>query len=157
MKRLPVDLPELASLFDQSRAGPVRSFLDRVTGELESMPRDAEVEGVYDDIVTAPERWAEIRPLPAVERIGLRRRFVDEQIGDPHLRLRLFEALDGDGSGARGAVRAFTRFDAILREHPGELDRWLAFRALALAPLARAWLSALDITCAGPSQRPALT
>jgi hypothetical protein len=137
VKRLPVDLDELAALFDQSRAGPVRAFFDRASGALESMPRDAEVEGVFDDIVAEPARWVEIQPLPLPERRALRRRFVDEQMTDPHVRLRMFEALEGQ--------RNFARFDAILREERERMDRWLRFRALTLLPLAHAWLSALGI------------
>jgi hypothetical protein len=78
----------------------------------------------------------EIQPLPVRERRQLRQRFVEDQMNDPQLRLRLFEALEGP--------RPFTRFEAVLREQR-DLDRWLSFRAEALTPLARAWLSALGI------------
>jgi hypothetical protein len=138
---LPVDLAELAALFDQPRNGPVRAFFDRSSGDLESMPRDAEVEGVFDDILATPLRWVEIQPLPLPERRELRARFVDQEITDPHLRLRLTEVLAG--------ARPFTRFEALLRER-GQLDRWLAFRAEALESLARAWLSALGVEPRGP-------
>jgi hypothetical protein len=137
VKRLPVDLAELASLLDQTRGGPVRAYFDRATGELDSMPRYFEVEGVYDDILAAPERWVEIRPLRMAERRELRCRFVEDVVTDPHLRLQLFEALSGD--------RAFTRFESVLRLQEQWLDAWLAFRVKALAPLARAWLSALEV------------
>jgi hypothetical protein len=137
VKRLPVDLGELAALFDQPRKGPVRAFFDRESGELESMPRDAEVEGVFDDILAAPGRWIEITPLPLPERRELRRRFADERMSDAHLRLRLFEALDGP--------QPLTRFEAVLRETPALLDEWLGFRAVALAALARTWLSAIGV------------
>jgi hypothetical protein len=147
VKRILVDVPELAARFDDALAGPVRTFFDRVTGQLESMPRDAEVEGVFDDILAQPARWVEIQPLPARERRQLRRRFVEEQMNDPQLRLRLFEALDGP--------RPIARFEAVLREQRDELDRWLSYRAGALAPLARAWLSALGIDPGeGPSLQP---
>ena len=137
MKRLPVDLAELTALLDEARGGPVRSFLDRTSGELESMPREVEDEAVFGDILTAPERWMEIHPLPFAERRELRRRFVDQEVADPHLRLRLFEALEGP--------RPLGGFHGILRGHGSDLDRWFIFRARQLAPLARAWLSALDI------------
>jgi hypothetical protein len=146
--RLPVDLAELAALFDQPAAGPVRAFFDRASGELESMPRDAEAEGLFDDIVADPARWVEIQPLPRRERRQLRQHYVDREIDDAHLRLRLFEALDGP--------HAFTRFEAVLRERTELLDRWFLFRADALAPLARAWLSALGVIpggAAGPADR----
>jgi hypothetical protein len=145
VRRVPVDLGDLASLFDQNRGGPVRAFFDRASGELESMPRDVEVEGLFDDVLSQPGRWVEIQPLPVAERRELRRRFVDEEMTDAHLRLRLFEALQGP--------RAFTRFEAVLRERSALLDRWLAFRTQALAPVARAWLSALDIE-PGPASPP---
>jgi hypothetical protein len=152
VRRLPVDLPALAAMFDEPRNGPVRSFFDRSTGELESMPRDAEVEGVYDDIVNAPNRWVEVVPLPAPERRELRRRFAEEQHDlHVHLRLRLFEALElGEDPPASPAAirRSLLRFEAVLRESAADLpliDRWLAFRAATLLPLARAWLSALGV------------
>jgi hypothetical protein len=137
VKRLPVDVAELASLLDQARGGPVRAFFDRATGEIDSMPRDAEVEGVYDDIIASPERWVEIRPLRTPERRELRCRFVEDAVTDPQLRLELFDALSGE--------RAFARFESVLRQHAPWLDTWLAFRTRALLPLARAWLSALDV------------
>ena len=147
-----MDLPALAALFDEPRNGPVRSFFDRSTGELESMPRDAEVEGVYDDIVNAPDRWVEVLPLPAPERRELRRRFAEEQLNDVHvhLRLRLFEALElaEDPPASPAAIRrSLLRFEAVLRESSDLplIDRWLAFRAATLLPLARAWLSALGV------------
>jgi hypothetical protein len=136
MKRLSVNLPELAAVFDEPRGGPVRTFFDRSSGALEPMPRLVEVEGVFDDILTAPDRWVEIQPLPRAARHELRRRFVEE-VTDPQLRLRLSEVLGGG--------RPLARFDALLREAPALLDRWLAYRADSLAPLARAWLSALGI------------
>jgi hypothetical protein len=137
VKRLPVDLSELAALIDQPARGPSRAFLDRESGALETMPREAEVEGVFDDIVAAPERWVEIHPLRAADRQQLRRRFVDEEVTDPHLRLRLGEALGGE--------RPFTRFEAVLRDRPGLIDRWLEFRGPALTSLIVTWLSALGI------------
>jgi hypothetical protein len=145
VKRLPVDLAELASFLDQPRNGPVRAFFDRDTGDLEPMPRDAEVEGVFDDILAAPERWVEVQPLPASERRELRRRFLDE-FGDPQVRLRLGEALAGK--------QPCTRFDAVVRAVPGLVDRWLAFRAEALATLGRVWLSAIDVEAGATPGKP---
>jgi hypothetical protein len=133
---LVVNLGELSAAFDEPRRGPVRTFFDRVTGTIEPMPRDAEVEGVYDDIVAAPDRWIEIRPLPLARRLELRRRFLD-QVTDPHQRLQLGEALAGE--------RPLARFDALLRRTPGLLDGWLSFRTAELAMMTRAWLSALAI------------
>jgi hypothetical protein len=133
---LSVDLDELAAALDEPRGGPVRAFFDRTSGEIEHMPRDAEVEGVFDDILAAPGRWIEILPLSASERRELRRRFIEE-ITDAPLKLRLTEALAGE--------RPLQRFAAVLRDAPGQLDHWLVFRTRAIAPLARAWLSALKV------------
>jgi hypothetical protein len=134
--RLVVNLGELAAAFDEPRRGPVRTFFDRVTGTIEPMPRDAEVEGVYDDIVAAPERWIEIRPVPLAQRLELRRRFL-EQVADPHHRLQMADALAGQ--------RPLARFDALLRGAPTLLDAWLSFRTAELAMMTRAWLSALGV------------
>jgi hypothetical protein len=134
--RLPIDLAELTAALDEPRGGPVRAFFDRQSGQIEHMPRDAEVEGVFDDILAAPQRWIEILPIPGRERRELRRRFLDEIVDAP-LKLRLQDALAGE--------RALQRFAAVVRDTPGLLDRWLAFRASALGPVARAWLSAIQV------------
>jgi hypothetical protein len=135
--RLPIDLLELAASLDSPRGGPVRTFFDRITGALEPMPRDAEVEGVFDDIVAAPERWVEVRPLPLSERLSLRRRFVEEVVVEPVERLRFFDAL--------AAPRPLAAFEALLRANPALLDAWQAHRADRLAAPAILWLSALGV------------
>jgi hypothetical protein len=139
-KSLPVRLPELAEAFDQPRGGPVRTFVDRQTGEIEHVPRDAEVEGVFDDIYASPDRWVEVVPLAPALRQRLRARFVDEET-DGHLRLRLGDALAGE--------RPLVRFAAVLRDVPGALDAWLRFRDQELDGVVRAWLSAIGVAPAG--------
>jgi hypothetical protein len=134
--RVSVDLDELVSSLDQPRRGPVRAFFDRTTGQMEPMPRDAEVEGVFDDILTAPDRWIEIHPVPLSHRLEVRRRFLDE-VSDLLARAQLVESLDQS--------RSFARFDRVLRSHSGLLDQWLQFRTRALAPVAHAWLSAIGV------------
>jgi hypothetical protein len=142
VNRVPVDLDELASFLDQPRRGPVRAFFDRATGQMEPMPRDAEVEGVFDDIVAAPERWIEIQPLQLSRRVDLRRHFLD-QVNDPLVRAQLSEAL--------AQPKAFARFDAVLRNHPALLDEWLRFRTRTLSALAEAWLSAIGVEAVSPT------
>jgi len=100
------------------------------------MPRDAEVEGVFDDILAAPERWVEVHPLPAPHRLALRRNFLEE-VNDPLVRLQLSESL--------AQPKNFGPFEVILRNQPGLLDRWLRFRTEALTPIAHAWLSAIGV------------
>jgi hypothetical protein len=137
VRRLSVDLDEFAAILDQPQGGPVRAFFDRVSGSIESMPREAAVEGVFDDIVASPQRWVEIQSLPKAERRDLRWRFVDEIVTDPHARLRLFETLQDDGG--------FARFEAILRSLGSLLDQWIQYRSASLRPIVRTWLSALGI------------
>jgi hypothetical protein len=131
-----VDLAELTQAFDEPRGGPVRTFVDRQSGEIEHVPRELEVEGVYDDVFASPERWLEVQPLSHGIRAGLRRRFA-EQVEDPQFRIKLASALAGD--------MPFSRFAAVLREVPGLLDRWLTFRNADLDSLAGAWLAAIGI------------
>jgi uncharacterized protein UPF0158 len=140
VNRVPIDLDELVSFLDQPRRGPVRAFLDRTTGQLEPMPRDAEVEGVFDDVLAAPHRWIEVHPLPLAHRVELRRRFLEE-VNDPLARAHLSESL--------AQPRSFARFDAVLRIHAGLLDQWLGFRTRALAAVAHAWLSAIGVEAMG--------
>jgi hypothetical protein len=136
LRSIPVKLPELTEAFDQPQGGPVRTFLDRETGEIEHVPRDAEVEGVFDDIFASPQRWVEVLPVPRGVRQQLRARFVDEDT-DGQLRLRLTDALAAD--------RPLARFAKVLREVPGALDAWLGFRDRELSMLARSWLSAIGL------------
>lgn len=137
LKRLPIDLLELVASLDSPRGGPVRTFFDRTTGVIEPMPRDAEVEGVFDDILASPLRWIEVQPLPLGERLSLRRRFVEEIVTEPVERLRLFDAL--------AAPRPLAAFESLLRGAPALLDGWQAFRAERLAASATLWLSALGV------------
>jgi hypothetical protein len=129
-------MPELTEALDQPLGGPVRTFVDRESGELEHVPRDAEVEGVFDDIFASPQRWVEVQPIPRDLRQRLRSRFVDEQT-DGQLRLRLADALSSD--------RPLARFAKVLREVPTALDAWLAFRDRELETPARTWLSAIGV------------
>jgi hypothetical protein len=139
LRRLRVNLGELTEAFDEPRRGPVRTFVDRESGQIEHVPRDVEVEGVFDDILSSPHRWLEIQPLSRELRSGLRRRFAD-QVEDPQFRLKLAHAL--------AAELPFTRFASVLREVPGLLDRWLAFRNRELDSLAVAWLAAIGVDAA---------
>jgi hypothetical protein len=136
LRSVPVKMPELTEALDQARGGPVRTFVDRQTGELEHVPRDAEVEGVFDDIFASPQRWVEVQPVPRQVRQQLRARFADEET-DGQLRLRLVDAL--------AAERPLAEFGKVLREVPGALDAWLAFRDRELEVVARAWLSAIGL------------
>jgi hypothetical protein len=136
VRSLPVKMPELTEALDQPRGGPVRTFVDRQTGDIEHVPRDAEVEGVFDDIFASPQRWVEVQPVPHQVRQQLRARFVDE-VTDGQLRLRLVDAL--------AAERPLAQFGKALREVPGAIDAWLAFRDRELAVLARTWLSAIGV------------
>lgn len=145
VKRLPVNLAELTAILDEPRNGPVRAFFDRESGDVEHVPRDAEVEGVFDDIYAAPERWLEIQPLALRTRQDLRRRFV-AQLGDAVIRLRLDEALAGE--------RPLIHFAAIVRDTPGLQDEWLTFRTRELETLALTWLSAIGVEPAVPGTHP---
>ena len=136
LKRFSVDLAALTQAFDEPRRGPVRTFVDRQSGQVEQVPLDAEVEGVFDDIFASPDRWVEVQPLAPALRQELRRRFV-QQVDDPQLRLRLGAAL--------GERRPLQRFASVLRERPPLLDGWLLFRQGELDSLIRAWLAALGI------------
>ena len=45
-------------------------------------------------------------------------------------------------------------FEAVLRDAPGRIDEWLAFRAGALAIVSRAWLSAIQVEAQAPGGPP---
>jgi hypothetical protein len=145
-KRLPIDLAELAAALDEPRAGPVRAFFDRHSGEIEHVPRDVEVPGVFDDLFADPGRWVEISPVGDGARRALRARFLDEVVRDAQLRLKVADALL--------EARPFGAFARVVRETPGLLDVWERWRAGALEPVARAFLAALAVEPARPGPRP---
>ncbi len=145
MKALPVNLADLTAVLDEPRNGPVRAFFDRQSGDIEHVPRDVEVEGVFDDIFAAPDRWLEIQPVSLQVRQDLRRAFVGE-VSDAVTRLRLAEALADE--------RPLLRFAAIVRDVPGLQDAWLTFRTRALETIARTWLSAVGVEVAAAGAHP---
>lgn len=146
MKRLPVDMSELCTAMDAPEKGPTRAFFDVQTGEIEYVPRKYSVEGVFEDIFAAPERWREIPPLTTAERVRLRGQFVDK-VGDPYWRSRLNDALDG--ADPLGAFATVTRQQATLG------DQWLQHRDAALITRAHAWLAQLKILAAAAGDSPA--
>jgi hypothetical protein len=143
-RRLLVDMTELATALDEPEAGPTRAFLDLESGEIEYIPRELEVEGVYDDIFAAPERWIEIRPAPSWERHRVRSRFAD-QVADPHVRLLLIEALEGRA--------AFARFAQVLRRWPDIREQWFRFRDGALAALGKQYLEEIGVDPVAPPRQ----
>ena len=125
------------------------------------MPRDAEVEGVYDDIVNAPDRWVEVAAAAAVRAPGaapaLRRRAAARRPRPPAPAPVRRAGVGADPAGQsrrpsdgrwRGSRRCCARSGRRRWELP---DRqtcstagWRSGRRRWL-PLARAWLSALGV------------
>jgi hypothetical protein len=136
-KRLPIDLPELAAILDEPRAGPVRAFFDRESGEIEHVPRELDTPEIYEDLFAAPHRWVEITPIGEEARRALRAGFLDEVVVDPQLRLKVADALS--------EARPFGAFARVLRETPGLGEVWERWRAGALEPVARTFLAALGV------------
>ncbi len=140
MKRLPVALDELAAALDEPRGGPVRVFFHRDSGALEHVPRDLEVEGVYDDLFATPTRWVELEPLPERKRLELRAHFVEE-VADLPTRQKLREAL--------GGAHPLADFARLLRRDPPLAGAWEAYRTEALDLVVRLWLATLGVEPAG--------
>lgn len=94
--------------------------------------------------VTVP--WERIEPLGSSVEHGWMEEFAGS-ITNPRLRDQLEVALDGRG--------AFRRFKNVLANHPGERQRWFAFRAERVRAALLEWLAdhGIEPTTAPPDQR----
>lgn len=144
-RRLPVDLPAIVEALDEPVGGPTRAFLDLGSGAIELVPRDLDPDandpgapsaGAFDDVLNEPTRWREVPPAPLWVRRRIRAGFCD-RIDDPHIRLRLREALEKQP--------AFSPFARVLREFPPVHDEWFRHRHAELEPAALEWLASVGV------------
>ncbi|MCG5053005.1 MAG: UPF0158 family protein [Myxococcales bacterium] len=135
---LDIDLPALAEALDAGPSVSCAYYLDRLTGGVEMVLQEAfDEQALFADVRNDPARYRPLPLAPAWLRRDLRRRFVEAQVEAPHVRVQLLEALE-----ARQALGGFAR---LLRLHPTLQEGFSAYRAQALAPLAREWLASEKI------------
>jgi tetratricopeptide (TPR) repeat protein len=133
MRRVPVDLGELAEALEDNAPGH-DWYLDLETGDVLPVFEDFE-----DDLLPVPRdeldespRFLHIPPRPSRDGWRDMADFV-ATIDDRALRQRLADAIEGKG--------AFGRFKAVLQSAPVERDRWFEWEGERLRAEARAWLA----------------
>jgi len=142
-RTLRVDMDEILDAMTMSENDPVRFFLDRETGKVESR-LDPQVYGTSgedeDDLDQRfeedPERYEEIPKYAGHDEYNLMCRFT-ESVDEEDIRERLDVALQGKG--------AFRRFRDVVFRYPDLRAKWFAMRQDALLTEALDWLESLDI------------
>jgi tetratricopeptide (TPR) repeat protein len=137
MRRVPVDLGELAEALEDNALGH-DWCLDLETGDVIPVFEDLE-----DDLLPVPReeleespRFLNIPPRPSRDGWRDMADFV-ATVDDRALRQRLADAIEGKG--------AFGRFKKILQSAPAERDRWFEWEGERLKEEARAWLASEGI------------
>jgi hypothetical protein len=130
-KVLGIDLADLANALDDH--SDLAWYLDTKTGEVLPVPDD-----VDDDLLPVPreelvesERFVYVEPIESEFGWGEMRDFAG-RVADQHLRGLLEVALAGKG--------AFSRFRAVLANHPQERAQWFAGHDRWVEEQARVWL-----------------
>ncbi|MCX5802449.1 MAG: UPF0158 family protein [Proteobacteria bacterium] len=157
MKKLKVDLDEIAMEIDRRDDFGSTILFDTETGQIVSIP-DELMRAVEEDdeeaLENLPEwekdlietaksicsdeagRYEEIPKKPSYEAYDLMVEFA-ETVKDIHLKEKLNIALDGKG--------AFRRFKNVLSDYPEEQERWFAFKDERMRQEVIDWLNSLDI------------
>lgn len=141
-RRVPVNWDDLEMALTANPAERT-GYLDVRSGEVQMVPIDR----LDDDDIWPSEDELDagldaghlipIEPLGSSVEYGWMAEFT-ATLGDARLRDRLEVALDGRG--------AFRRFKNVLLDHPGERERWFAFRDERLRGAAREWLAEQNIS-----------
>ncbi|MCK4340319.1 MAG: hypothetical protein KAY37_01175 [Phycisphaerae bacterium] len=154
MKKLPIDIGEIASMMEMADFES-NGYLDTQTGktvllppelvdlefqdddELDDLPEwEKELVPIARAIEEGSERYVLIPDFPSYEAYELMAEFA-ESLTDPQLCDRMAIALDGKG--------AFRRFRGVLERYPEEEKRWYAFKEAAMVERVRQWLEELGL------------
>ncbi len=157
MKKLKVDIDELAFTMETSDEFDSITLFDTETGELVSIPNELmsavesndeevihdlpdwekDLIGIAESIVNDESgRFVDIPRKPSYEAYNLMVEFASS-ITNKHLREKLEIALDGKG--------AFSRFKNVISAYPDEEKRWFAFKDKRMRDEVIEWLNDLDI------------
>jgi hypothetical protein len=135
-KALEIDLADLANALDDHSG--LAWYLDTKTGDVVPVPDDLD-----DDLLPVPrdelvdsERFVFVEPIESGFGWGEMRDFAG-RVADQRLRGLLEVALAGKG--------AFSRFRAVLANHPQERAEWFAGHDRWVEEQARVWLDRQDI------------
>jgi len=157
MKKLKVDIGEIARLMEMSDDFDSITLFDTETGEIVSIPNEVmsavesnDEEALQDlpdwerDLIKPAEsivndesgRFVDIPRKPSYEAYDLMVEFASS-VTNKHLREKLEIALDGKG--------AFSRFKKVISDYPEEEKRWFAFKDKKLREEVVEWLNDLGI------------
>ncbi len=154
MKRLKVDIGEIAMIMEDQNRYDTQYYFDTETGEVVAIPEELmraidegeTCEGLPDWeldllpqakwIYQGNDRYVEIPTRPSHEGYNWMVEFA-EGVGDGKIRRELSIALDGKG--------AFKRFKNVLRDHPEVEKEWFKFKAEREEKEVKEWLESLGI------------
>jgi hypothetical protein len=157
MKKLKVDIGELASTMEIYDEFDSATFFDTETGEIVSIPNELmtavesgdekaleELPDWEKDVIETAEnivrdesgRYVDIPKKPSYEAYDLMVEFA-RSVTNRHLREKFEIALDGKG--------AFSRFKKVISDYPEEEKRWFAFKDKRMRHEVIEWLNDLGI------------
>jgi hypothetical protein len=157
MKKLKVDIGEIAFIMEMSDDFDTIPLFDTETGEIVSIPNEVmsaiesnDEEALQDlpdwerDLIETAEsivndesgRFVDIPRKPSYEAYDLLVEF-SNSVTNKHLREKLEIALDGKG--------AFRRFKNVISDYPEEEKRWFAFKDKRMRDEVIEWLNDLGI------------
>jgi hypothetical protein len=154
MKKLKVDVEDIAMIMENQDRFDTQYYLDTETGEVLAIPEElmsAIDEGESDedlpdwelellpkakDIFEGSERYEEIPIRPSHEGYDLMVQFTEE-MKNQKIQRELYIALDGKG--------AFRRFKNVLRDYPEVEKHWFKFKAERDKEEVKDWLGSIGI------------
>jgi len=157
MKKLKVDIDEIAFTMETSDEFENITLFDTETGEIVSIPNELmsavesddeqalqdlpdwgrDLIGTAESIVRDESgRFVDIPRKPSYEAYNLMVEFASS-VTNKHLREKLEIALDGKG--------AFSRFKKVISDYPDEEKRWFAFKDKRMREEVIEWLNDLGI------------
>lgn len=157
MKKLKVDINEIAFIMETSDEFGSTTLFDTETGEIVSIPHEVmsavesdDEEALQDlpdwekDLIETAEsiisdesgRYVDIPRKPSYEAYNLMVEFASS-IKNRRLKEKLDIALDGKG--------AFRRFKNVISDYPAEEERWFAFKDKRMREEVIEWLNDLGI------------
>jgi len=138
MAGIQIDWSGLEHSFE-NHAPDVRSYLDRVSGEVVTLSDAHEDDPALLQIQARPDQFLFIEPIPSREQYRMMEEFI-ETVPEGPLRALLSDAIVGKG--------AFRRFKDAVGRYPDERKRWFAFRDILLRQFILDWIKGNHIKLA---------